>query len=186
MNTRPAIVETTNYVDHNKIDTLTSLVKDFLGRIDAEKFKVDIGEKNVGKTIRWYSVIVTPHKVDDAHYVRYEELDQAASELISFAKSMAGMERLAINILEPCSVVPMHYDNDADTDDGHLCPFYNLLVPLDDNGYSIVNNTLIKNADGEPLIFDPQSHHGAMNDTLDIRRNYFCKIKNEAFRNVST
>lgn len=184
---RSAILKNENYVDLSKVSKLTRLVKELFDKIDVEKFKVDIGEKNTGTTVRWYSVIIIPHTdvKNDAYYINYEELDKAAADLIAHAKNMEGMERLALNILEPCSVVPMHYDNYSD-DNEKECAYYNLLVPLDNNGYSIVGEKLIKNKDGEPIIFDPQTYHGGMNDTLDIRRNYFCKIKNEAFRDVST
>lgn len=183
---RPEILDLKRYVDYQKIPKLVSLAKELFEKIDVEPFKVDVGEKNVGTSIRWYSVIIIPHKHNDAHYVYYEELENAAADLIAHAKSMKGLERLAINILEPCSVVPIHYDNDSDSDDGILCPFYNILVPLDSHGYSIVNNKLIKNEDGVALIFDPQSHHGAINDTLDIRRNFFVKVRNDAFDYDST
>jgi hypothetical protein len=179
---RPAILDAKDYVDYDKIPKLVSLVKELFQNIDLEPFKVDIGEKNVGTTIRWYSVIIIPHTdvQEDAYYIRYKELDEAAADLVAHAKSMEGMERLALNILEPCSVVPMHYDNYSD-DDEKECAYYNLLVPLDNNGYSIVGEKLIKNKDEEPIVFDPQTYHGGMNDALDIRRNFFCKIKNEAF-----
>jgi len=183
---RPEMLELSKYVDHEKIPKLVSLAKELFEKIDLEPFKVDVGKKNVGTSIRWYSVIIVPHKTNDVHYVFHEELESAAKDLICHARSMQGLERLALNILEPCSVVPIHYDNESDSDDRKLCPFYNILVPLDSNGYSIVNNKLIKNEDGQAIIFDPQSQHGAMNDTLEIRRNFFIKVRNEAFNYDST
>jgi hypothetical protein len=179
---RPSMLDPKSYIDYDKIPMLVSLVKEVFDRIDLFPYKVDIGEKNVGQSIRWYSVILIPHKTDDVYYIKYEHLETSAAEIIAYARSMAGLERLVLNILEPCSVVPMHYDNEDDSDNGEVCSFYNLLIPLDSNGYSIVNDRIFKNHDGEPLVFDPQSHHGAMNDTLDIRRNFFCRIRNEAFR----
>lgn len=183
---RPSILDSTSYIDYDKIPKLVSLANTLLDNIDLTPFRVDIGEKNVGTSIRFYSVIIIPHERDDIYYVSYNELNEAAAELVAHANSMIGMKRLAINILEPCSVIPMHYDNEADSDTGEIHSFYNFLIPLDSNVYSIVNDKLIKNNDGEPLVFDPQSFHGGINDTLEIRQNLFFRIANEAFKYVST
>lgn len=180
---RPDILPNESYVDLHKVDKLTELVLDLIERVDVKQYGVNVGKVNNEPYLDgWYSVIVMPFEHEDAFYVEYPELYDAAKDLIAYAKTMAGMDRLAINILEPCCLLPLHYDNGTNADDMGNPPHYNILVPLSGNGHSIVNDKLYVNKKGEPLIFDPQSFHGGFNSTYEDRYNYFVKVKNEAFQ----
>jgi hypothetical protein len=183
---RPDVLPNESYVDIHKMEKLTELVHELIEKINVKPFGVDVGKVNNEPFRGWYSVIVLPFEREDVFYVRYPELHEAAQDVINYAKTMKGLDRLAINILEPGCLLPLHYDNWTNADDMGDPPHYNILVPLNGNGHSIVNDKLYVNKKDEPLIFDPQSYHGGFNSTYEDRYNYFIKIKNEAFNNVST
>jgi hypothetical protein len=186
MSKRPDILPNESYIDFDKIPQLTSLIQQLVDTVDIKSFGVDVGVANEGIHIGWYSTIVMPFEHIDSFYVKYPELHEAAQDVLEFAKTMQGVDRIAINTLAPVALLPLHYDNEANEDDDILIPHYNLLVPLTDGGHSIVNDKLYENHYGVPIIFDPQALHGAINSTREWRMNYFVKVKNEAFRNDST
>tara|TARA_B110000858_G_scaffold189049_1_gene235341 strand:+ start:569 stop:1138 length:570 start_codon:yes stop_codon:yes gene_type:complete len=186
MNTRPVILPNESYIDNDKITHLTKLIQQLVDTVDIKSFGVDVGMVNKGYNIGWYSTIVMPFEHEDTFYVKYPELHDAAQEVLAFAKTMNGIDRIAINTLAPVSLLPLHYDNESDEDDKIPIPHYNLLVPLTDGGHSIVNDRLYENYYGVPIIFDPQSHHGAINSSEEWRMNYFVKVKNEAFHEFNS
>jgi hypothetical protein len=186
MSKRPDILPNESYIDFDKIPQLTSLIQQLVDTVDIKSFGVDVGVANEGIHIGWYSTIVMPFEHIDSFYVKYPELHEAAQDVLEFAKTMQGVDRIAINTLAPVALLPLHYDNEANEDDDILIPHYNLLGPLTDGGHSIVNDKLYENHYGVPIIFDPQALHGAINSTREWRMNYFVKVKNEAFRNDST
>lgn len=180
---RPDVLPNESYVDLHKIDRLTELVHELIEKIDVKPFGVDVGKANNEPLLKgWYSVIVLPFEYEDTHYVLYPELHEAAQDMINYAKTMEGLERIAINILEPGCLLPLHYDNWTNADDIGDPPHYNILVPLNGRGHSVVNDKLYVNEQDVPIIFDPQSYHGGFNSTYEDRYNYFVKVKNEAFR----
>jgi len=186
INKRPAILPNESYIDFDKISQLTTLIQQLVDTVDIKSFGVDVGVATEGTHIGWYSTIVMPFEHLDFFYVKYPELHEAAQDVLAFAKTMQGVDRIAVNTLAPITLLPLHYDNEANEDNGIPIPHYNLLVPLTDGGHSIVNDKLYENHYGVPIIFDPQSLHGAINSTREWRMNYFVKVKNEAFCNDST
>ena len=181
---RPMIVEPETYVDFDKIPTLVEYVNEFVKQ-DMSKFWVDVGEKNVGESIRWYSIIVMPYENGDAYWTYNQELEDKAKHIIDYVKDMAGVERCAINILEKVSLIPIHLDDDKRPEHDTSGRLYNILIPLNDNGWSLVDGNMIKNKAGVPLVFDGQLPHGGMNDTLDTRMTIFLNVRKESF-NVNT
>lgn len=182
---RPDVLPKESYVDLHKVDRLTELVSILLEEIDVKKYGVNVGKVNNEPYLNnWFQFILLPFEYEESFYVEYPELSEskAVTDVIEFAKNMSGLERLAINILEPCSLLPLHYDNGSNADDEGDPPHYNLLVPLGNNGHSIVNDKLYINKSGDALIFDPQSYHGGFNSTYEDRYNYFVKIRNESIQ----
>jgi len=178
----PMILEASAYVDNDKIPKLVELVKEFVKQ-DVDHLGVDIGEKNVGESINWKSIIVIPYEKDE-YWTHNQELDDKAKAVVEYAKGMAGMERFAINILYKCSLIPIHLDDDQRPEYDSSGRYYNIIVPMDNNGYSIIDYKLIKNKIGNTLVFDGQLPHGGMNDTLDTRITIFLNVNKKAF-NVS-
>lgn len=178
----PMILEPEAYVDNNKIPRLIELVQEFVKK-GVDHLGVDIGEKNVGQSINWKSIIVVPYEKDE-YWTHSPELDDKAKDVIAFAKDMAGVERFAINILYKCSLIPIHLDDDSRPEYDNSGRYYNIIIPLDDNGWSIIDSKLIKNKAGSTLVFDGQLPHGGMNDTLETRITIFLNVNKKAF-NVS-
>lgn len=179
----PLMLEPENYISNDKIPKLVEYVTEFVKQ-DMSKFWVDVGEKNVGETIRWYSIIVIPFD-GDAFWVHNQELEDQAKHIIDYCKTMEGVERVAINILDKVSLIPIHLDDDKRPEYDSSGRHYNIIIPIDNNGYSIIDNKLFKNSTGVPLMFDGQLPHGGMNDTLEKRVTIFLNVNKKAF-NVSS
>ena len=173
------ILEPSAYVDNDKIPKLVELVQEFMKQ-DVDHLGVDIGEKNVGQSINWKSIIVIPYAKDE-YWTHNQELDDKAKHIIEHAKNMQGVERFAINILYKCSLIPIHLDDDKRPEYDSSGSYYNIIIPMDNNGYSIVDYKLIKNKAGETLVFEGQLTHGVMNDTLETRVTIFLNVNKEAF-----
>jgi hypothetical protein len=176
---QPMILESSAYVGNDKIPKLVELVQKFMKQ-DVDHLGVDIGEKNVGQSINWKSIIVIPYAKDE-YWTHNQELDDKAKHIIEHAKSMQGVERFAINILYKCSLIPIHLDDDKRPEYDSNGSYYNIIIPMDNNGYSIIDYKLIKNKEGETLVFDGQLPHGGMNDTLETRVTIFLNVNKEAF-----
>ena len=179
---RPDILPADSYVDIEKLPRLVELIRELVDSVDLTPYTIDVVQNEEGLSLGWRNVIIMPYQnANDNYYIEYPELTEASKEVVKYASTMSGVDRIAINILPPANIVPLHYDNADNSDDGIIPPHYNLLVPLDNNGHSIVNEKLIKNEYGVPLIFDPQSYHGAFNSTFETRINFFAKVTNESF-----
>jgi hypothetical protein len=176
---RLMILPPESYVDNNKIPRLVEFVEEFMKQ-DVSNFWVDIGEKNVGTSINWKSIIVNPYDIDE-YWSQNRELEDKAKHIIDYVKTMKGVERFAINVLFKASLIPIHVDDDKRPEYDFTSRCYNILIPIYDHGYSIVDYKLIKNKTGVPLVFDGQIPHGGMNDTLETRITLFLNVNKEAF-----
>jgi|APGre2960657505_1045072.scaffolds.fasta_scaffold155545_1 hypothetical protein len=183
MTDRPMILPPESYADNHKIPKLVEYVEELM-KHDVSDFWVDIGEKNVGTSINWKSIIVNPYDID-AYYTFNQGLEDIAKHIMDHAKIMKGVERFAINVLFKASLIPIHVDDDTRPEYDNTGRCYNILIPLYDHGYSIVDYKLIKNKARVPLVFDGQLPHGGMNDTLETRITIFLNVNKEAFNVAS-
>jgi hypothetical protein len=176
---RPMILPPESYIDNDKIPKLVEFVEEFMKQ-DVSNFWVDIGEKNVGTSINWKSIIVNPY-ADDEYWSFNQEFDDKARHIIDYVKTMKGVERFAINVLFKASLIPIHVDDNRRPEYDDTGRYYNLLIPIYDHGYSIIDYKLIKNKTRVALVFDGQLPHGGMNDTLETRITLFLNVNKEAF-----
>lgn len=170
-----------DYLDNDKLEGLVDLVDQF-SKQDISKFWIDVGELNVGTSINWKSVV--PYDVD-ATWTVSPELEETARNIIDYVKSINGISRVTINLLQKYSFMPIHIDDDTRPEYDDTSRYYNIIIPVNDHGWSIVDYKVIKNKKGEPLIFNSQVPHGAMNDTLETRITIYLIVEKSRF-NVST
>lgn len=175
------LINPTAYLDNDKLPTLVNLVEEFTKQ-DLSKFWVDVGEHNVGTSINWKSVIVYDA---DGCWAVSDELAEQAKSIIDFASTIPGINRITINLLEKYSFMPMHIDDEARSEYDNSSSYYNIIVPVNSLGWSIVDYKVIKNEKYSSLIFNGQVPHGAMNDTLDTRITIYLIVEKSRF-NVNT
>lgn len=167
------------YVDNDKLPKLVDLIDNF-SKQDISKFWVDVGEMNVGTSINWKCVVM--YDVDSTWAVS-TELKEHASNIIDYIKTLKGIRRITVNFLEKGSFMPLHVDNEELPEYDTSSPYYNIIIPVTNNGQSIIDDRVIKNQKGYPLIFDGQVPHGAMNNTLERRITIYLMIDKTEFKN---
>jgi hypothetical protein len=171
------LLDPSSYIDNDKISTLADLVEEFTKQ-DITKFWVDVGNKEVNHSINWKAMVV------------YDETNNhpitESLAVVNFAKAMRGIRRVTINRLEKYSFMPIHVDTDSlgEYDESGLDN--NIIVPIDSNGWSIVDYKVYKNKRSHPVIFEPQIPHGSMNDTSDPRITIYLLVDKRYFNNDNT
>lgn len=177
----PRLISVENYIDKERLPTLVNLVSQF-SKQDLDKLLVDVGELNVGTSINWKSAVVYD---TNGSWSVGAELQSKARSIIEFARTVPGVNRITINFLQKYSFMPIHIDDESKSEYDDSGQYYNIILPVNDHGWSIVDFTVIKNKIGEPLIFSGQVPHGAMNDTLETRITIYMIVEKKQFKHVS-
>jgi hypothetical protein len=81
--------------------------------------------------------------------------------------------------------MPIHIDDETKPEYDESSEYYNIIVPVNSLGWSIVDYKVMKNEKCKPLIFNGQVPHGAMNDTLETRITIYLIVEKSRF-NVNT
>lgn len=171
-----------SYIDNDKLPKLVDLIEEF-SKQDLSKFWIDVGEKNVGVSINWKSIIMydTTGNISVS-----KELEECSKHIVKYATNLTGLQRITINFLKGYSFMPIHVDGDDSKEyDTSINLSYNIIVPVTDHGQSIIDYKVIKNKKGYPLIFDGQIPHGAMNDKLETRITIYLQVDKKQFKNDS-
>lgn len=171
-----------SYIDIEKIPRLIHLIEEF-SKQDISKFWIDVSEKVIDVSLNWKSIIVYD---TTGNYDVSEELKDLAKDIISHAVTLSGLNRITINFLMRYSFMPIHTDTPEKADYDFSNSDFNMIVPCDSNGWSIVDYKVIKNVKGIPLVFDGQVPHGAMNDTTNTRITAYLLIDKKYFKNDRT
>lgn len=172
------LLEPDCYIDNNKLSALVDLIEEF-SKQDVSKFWIDVGEQNVGVSINWKSIIM----YDNTGNISVsEELEKSARHIVEYATTLKGLQRITINFLKSYSFMPIHVDGDDTREYDASNLSYNIILPVNDHGWSIVDYKVIKNKKGYPLIFDGQVPHGSMNDTLETRITAYLLIDKTQFK----
>lgn len=169
------------YLDKDKLPTLVDLVEKFVKQ-DLSKFWIDVGEHNEGISINWKSVIV--YEQDDTWPVS-DELAELAKDIRNFVDEMPGINRVTINLLDKLSFMPIHVDDDTKSEYDFSGKHYNIVIPITDCGWSIVDYKVLKNKKGQVLMFSGQVPHGALNDTRETRVSIYLIVEKTRFKNDS-
>ena len=169
-----------NYNDHAKLPYLTTLVEEFI-KGDMSSFWITIGEEETAGTgleLGWNSIIL--YDTTGKNTV-LDKVSIAGSEIIEYAKKIDNLDRITLNFLKPLSLMPIHVDgNDLDEYDTSG-PHYNIILPVNTAGRSIIGDKVILNEKGKSIVFDCQIPHGAMNDSLETRITIFLLVNKENF-----
>lgn len=171
------VVNPSTYLDLVKLPILVELIDKFCKQ-DLSKFFVDVGEHNVSESINWKSVIV--YDADNVWNVS-DDLKEKARSIIDYTKTVPGIIRIQINFLHKYSFMPIHIDDETSPEYDTSDPHYNIILPITDHGWSIVDYTVVKNKKGVPIIFNGQVPHGAMNDTLFTRITVYLIVDKDRF-----
>ena len=150
---------------------------------DVSKYWIDVGEKNVGVSINWKSIIMYD---TTNNYQVSDELKLAIPNIVDYATTMPGLHRITVNFLTGFSFMPIHTDTDYLPDYDTSSTNYNIILPITDFGQSIVDYRVIRNKKGDALIFDGQVPHGAINDTTGTRITIYLLVDKTRFTNDST
>lgn len=176
------LIAPSSYTDINKISRLIELVEEF-SKQDISKHWIDVSEKEYNFSLNWKSIIVYDktgnNEVSD-------NLKISASDIIDYAAEIAGLNRITLNFLLRYSFMPIHTDTPEKADYEFSNTEFNMIVPCNNNGWSIIDYKVIKNVKGVTLVFDGQVPHGAMNDTPDTRITAYLLIDKKYFKNDST
>ena len=175
------LLNSETYLDHDKLPMLVDLVDEYTKQ-DLSKFWVDVGEHNVGRSINWKSVIV--YDVDNTWPISNELADHAKN-IINFANTIPGINRITINLLNEYSFMPIHIDDETRPEYDDSSKYYNIILSVNSVGWSIVDYKVIKNEKYQSLIFNSQVPHGAMNDILETRITIYLIVEKSRF-NVNT
>lgn len=176
------LVDPNNYIDNKQLPILSSLIEEFVKQ-DVSKYWIDVGEKNVGVSINWKSIIMYD---TTNNYQVSDELKLAIPNIVDYATTMPGLHRITVNFLTGFSFMPIHTDTDYLPDYDTSSTNYNIILPITDFGQSIVDYRVIKNKKGDALIFDGQVPHGAINDTTGTRITIYLLVDKTRFTNDST
>ena len=168
-----------SYIDIEKIPRLIHLIEEF-SKQDISKFWIDVSEKVIDVSLNWKSIIVYD---TTGNYDVSKELKDLTKDIISHAVTLSGLNRITINFLMRYSFMPIHTDTPEKADYDFSNSDFNMIVPCDSNGWSIVDYKVIKNVKGTPLVFDGQVPHGAMNDTTNTRITAYLLIDKKYFKN---
>lgn len=171
-----------SYLDNDKLPILVDMVEE-LAKQDFSKFLVDVGELNVGTSINWKSLIIFDNT--DSWEVS-DELAQRVKHITDFTQSLTGISRITINFLHKHSFMPIHIDDENYGEYDFSGNYYNIILPVTDHGWSIVDYKVIKNKRGEALMFSGQVPHGAMNDTTETRVSIYLIVEKTRFKNDNT
>ena len=176
-----------NYKDCAKLPCLINLVEEFI-KGDMSSFWVTIGEEETATTglkLGWNSIIAYD---TTGKNVVLDNLSKAALEIIEYAKTISGLDRITLNFLKPLSLMPIHIDGkpgpvkDIGLGEYDISgPHYNVIIPVNTAGRSIIDDKVISNEQGKAIVFDCQIPHGAMNDSLETRITIFLLINKEEF-----
>lgn len=176
------LIDPNSYIDNDKLPTLVDLIEEF-SKQDVSTFWIDVGEVNAGISLNWKSVII----YDNTGNISVsKELEDRAKRIIDYAITLNGLQRITINFLEQVSFMPIHTDSTDIPEYDTSNTSYNIILPVNDHGWSIVDYKVIKNKKGYPLIFDGQVPHGSMNDTLETRITAYLLIDKTQFKNDVT
>lgn len=172
------LIEPQTYIDINKIEKLVEKIEKFVEN-DISRFCIDVGEMNVGFSINWKSLILF-----DAtnNFIIDDNLEKLAEDIIEYSKTISGLKRITVNFLMRYSFMAMHTDTPSKLDYDTSGNMYNMIAPINDNGWSIIDYKVIKNKKKQYLIFDGQIPHGAMNDTPEIRKTVYLLIEKKYFK----
>ena len=166
------MINPNTYKDIELLPTLVDNVLSFTQRGDLSNFFIDVGEFNVGKSINWKAIVVWDVT---GNYVIENELKEVAEPIIDIAKNIPGLQRITINFLGPMSVMPMHQDSEGYTND------YNMIIPITDNGWFLLDGKVFKSSKNEKIVFDGCILHGVMNDSFDERISLYLLIDKGRF-----
>ena len=168
-----------SYIDHDKIPKLVEFVEAF-SKQDISKYWIDVSEKVIDISLNWKSIIVYDKT---GNYLVSNDVMMLASDIINYAGKINGLNRITINFLSRYSFMPIHTDTPEKADYDFSNSDFNMIVPCNTKGWSIIDYKVIKNVKGVPLIFDGQVPHGAMNDTTDTRITAYLLIDKKYFKN---
>ena len=173
------LIDPSSYIDADKILRLAELVEEF-SKQDISKHWIDVSEKEFDFSLNWKSIIVYDKT---GNYEVSDELKILAGDIIEYAAKISGLNRITINFLLRYSFMPIHTDTPEKADYDFSNTDFNMIVPCNDNGWSIIDYKVIKNAKGVPLVFDGQVPHGAMNDTGNTRLTAYLLLDKKYFKN---
>lgn len=166
------MIESSKYKEIKILPILVDKISLFVKEHDLTDFFIDVGELNVGRSINWKAIILWD---ETDSYIIKPDLQNAASSVIAVAETMPGLKRITINFLDPMSVMPMHRDSEEPT------PNYNMIIPITDNGWFILDDKVIKSTKNEKILFDGSSLHGVMNDSFERRISVYLLISKDRF-----
>jgi len=175
------LIDPVSYINVEKIPRLIELVEEF-SKQDPSKHWIDVSEKVIDISLNWKSIILYDKT---GNYEVSNDLKISARDIINYADTIVGLKRITINFLLRYSFMPIHTDTPEKVDYDFSNTDFNMIVPCDNNGWSIVDYKVIKNVKGIPLVFDGQVPHGAMNDTTDTRMTAYQLIDKKYFKNDS-
>jgi hypothetical protein len=173
------LIDPASYIDIAKISKLIELVENF-SKKDPSKHWIDVSEKVIDISLNWKSIIVYDKT---GNYEVSDEVKISAGDIIEYAAEISGLNRITINFLLRYSFMPIHTDTPEKADYDFSNTNFNMIVPCDNNGWSIVDYKVIKNKKGVPLVFDGQVPHGAMNDTGNTRLTAYLLLDKKYFKN---
>lgn len=176
------LLDPSTYIDHNKIPHLVDLIEEF-SKQDVSKFWVDVGEMNVGTSINWKCLVMFDQ---DGTWTIDKELEEKSKHILEYLNTMKGLRRATVNFLEKGSFMPLHVDNEDLPEYDTSSPYYNIIVPVTNNGQSIIDDRVIKNQKGYSLIFDGQVPHGAINSTQERRITIYLMVNKTEFNHDNT
>jgi hypothetical protein len=177
-----ALVDPLRYTDIDKIPKLIDLIDDLTSH-DVSKFWIDVSEKVIDVSLNWKSLIIYDNT---GNYDVPNELTDMAKDIIEYTKTISGLNRITVNFLMRYSFMPIHTDTPDKPDYDTSNNSYNMIYPVDGNGWSIVDYKVIKNEKGKALVFDGQVPHGAMNDTTYTRKTVYLLLEKKYFKNDCT
>lgn len=166
------MIDSSTYKEATLVPTLVSKINSFIENEDLSNFFIDVGEYNVGRSINWKAIVLWDVT---GNYDISDDLKNAASTVIDVAKMMPGLQRITVNFLGAMAVMPMHKDSEDYTSD------YNMIIPVTDNGWFLLDGKVFKSSKDEQIVFDGCIPHGVMNDSFEERRSVYLLINKGRF-----
>lgn len=173
------LIDPLTYVDYEKLLVLSDLIQKFVEH-DCSRYWFDVSELEDEFSLNWKAIVLLDRtnnwKIDTV-------LKPYTQDIINYALTIKGMSRITVNFLLKRSFIPIHTDTPSKKDYDDSCSLYNVILPLDDNGWSIIDYQVLKNQKNSMLVFDGQVPHGALNETAGMRKTVYLLIEKKYFKN---
>lgn len=166
------MIDSSTYKDIDRLLDLISKIKSFVNETDLSEYTVNIIDPKItdrSGIVLWN--VHTNHDIDN-------NLKNLASDVTDIVKTFTGLQRIIVNFLGPMSCMPMHIDHEEPNND------YNMVIPLTNNGWFLLDDKVIKSTSDKIIIFDGTTLYGVMNDTTEKRISVYFSIDKERFSSV--